>query len=138
MKFFGSSSPPPEAGLPASLTEAAPKSWDPDAAAERILFDRFWSSAGWKAERHTEPAQSEYAQAAGYLFGHATLHHDGVVERLVTLRDELSPEDVGTAFADSLATNTNTGTGYYEYGYEYGDWISCPRFSAVHRSATAR
>lgn len=104
MRFFGSSSPPPDAGLPPSLTEPAPKSWDPDAAAERILFDRFWSSAGWRAERHTEPAQSEYAQAAGYLFGHATLHHDGIVERLITLRDELSPEDVGTAFADSLAT----------------------------------
>ena len=76
--------------------------WTPNKRAERILFDTYWSSQGWKDEPVTSPADFTYAKEAGYLFDSITLSHDEVLDHLLRLRLRLDPTMVARAFSDSL------------------------------------
>lgn len=75
-----------------------------DNRALQILFDTFWSPAGWKRDNAIAPADFEYARQAGYLFDPVTVTHDDIVARLLTIRSRVSVEQVTDAFLASLST----------------------------------
>lgn len=75
-----------------------------DKKALQILFDAFWSSAGWKRDNTIPPADFEYARQAGYLFDPVTATHDDVVAWLLAIRDRASIERIADAFLASLST----------------------------------
>jgi len=74
-----------------------------DKRALKILFDTYWSSAGWKKSRHTPPDDLAFAMRAGIMFPPCTLNHDAVVERALSLRKGIAPIQVGSAFIAALA-----------------------------------
>jgi hypothetical protein len=76
-----------------------------DPRARQILFDTFWSPAGWKRERSTPSADLEYAIAAGYMFPSRSAEtHQRQVERAIEARDGVSLADAASAFVASLGS----------------------------------
>jgi hypothetical protein len=75
-----------------------------DSRAVRILFDTYWSSAGWKKERRTDPGDLEYAIKAGVMFPPVTIGHDALVANISRLAAEVDPQTVAGAFVASLGT----------------------------------
>lgn len=77
-----------------------------DRRAERILFDAFWSSSGWKkdSDRATTAEEFEYAKAKGVMFDPVELNHSEAQERLIGTIGRLSKEVVANAFLASLST----------------------------------
>ncbi len=76
----------------------------PDAKALRILFDTYWSAAGWKDNPRTPKEDLEYATAAGLMFPPVWLDHDGAVAWLVRVRDRVEARAAAAAFLASLST----------------------------------
>ena len=77
-----------------------------DKRAVKILFDTYWSPVGWKQHGSgpvTPPNDLAYAMQAGLMFPPATLNHDAVVERVLSLRSEIAPAQVGLAFVAGLS-----------------------------------
>jgi hypothetical protein len=77
-----------------------------DKRAEKILFDAFWSSAGWKkdADRAIAAEDFEYAKSKGVMFNPLELDHTKAQERLTRAIGQLSREVVANAFLASLST----------------------------------
>jgi hypothetical protein len=77
-----------------------------DRRAEKILFDTFWSSAGWKqdAGRETTAEEFEYAKSKGVMFSPVELDHSEAQERLIGAIGLLSKQIVANAFLASLST----------------------------------
>lgn len=77
-----------------------------DKRAIAILFDAFWSWSGWKNEndRTVTPEDLAYAKAAGVMFDPVSLSHKEVIERVLTVRDALTPEMVANGFLASLSS----------------------------------
>ncbi len=75
-----------------------------DKKALQILFDAFWSPAGWKRDNTTTLADFEYARQAGYLFDPVTATHDDIVAWLLAIRSRASIERIADAFLASLST----------------------------------
>ena len=75
-----------------------------DRKAQRILFDTYWSSLGWKKETNTDALGFAYARSAGYMFDPIELTHDDIVERLLGVRECISLREVADAFVASLST----------------------------------
>lgn len=80
------------------------RSWRPDDAGRRVLFETFWSSTGWKKNPIASPEAFQVAKQAGYMFEPTRLRHDEIVERLIAVRERITAREVGDAFADSLVT----------------------------------
>ena len=76
----------------------------PDPKARKILFDTFWTSAGWRAARTTEPADLAYARAAGYMFEPLEGTHDEWISRARLTADCVMLEEVAAAFVASLGS----------------------------------
>jgi hypothetical protein len=75
----------------------------PDPKALKILFDTYWTSAGWKSSpAYTPPADYAYAVAAGVMFDPVVLDHDAVVRWAVRVRKRVEPRRVAAAFVASL------------------------------------
>jgi hypothetical protein len=70
----------------------------------QILFDTYWSSAGWKSNPTTPPDDFEYASAAGYMFEPVEMSHDQVLTWLEKSLQAVRLEDVSNAFLASLST----------------------------------
>lgn len=77
-----------------------------DKRALSILFDVYWSSAGWKpdADRRTSPDDFAFAKQQGFMFDELTLDHATVMSRLERAVRRLKPEVVGNAFLTSLSS----------------------------------
>ena len=77
-----------------------------DQRALKILFDRYWSSTGWRpeAERTTSVDDIEYAMRARVMFAPLHIAHDDLVPRVRSAVHEISPSRVADAFLNSLAT----------------------------------
>ena len=57
-----------------------------DRRALKVLFDTYWTSAGWRDERSrsTPPVDFEYAKQAGVMFDPIRVSHDDIVKRAIT------------------------------------------------------
>ena len=75
-----------------------------DERAKKILFDAYWTSAGWKEKRHVSKADFEYARDAGFMFDNVRLNHDEVVEWLLYAFSKVSKETIVSNFLSSLST----------------------------------
>ena len=78
----------------------------PDPKALKILFDTYWSSAGWKSEQDRNPATEdfEYAESAGLMFDRSSFTHDEIVARAMQVTREIQAQDVADAFLSSLGS----------------------------------
>jgi hypothetical protein len=72
--------------------------------AKKILFDTYWSSAGWKQSYSTPVDDLLYAQKAGYMFSPTRVTHDEIVERAVVAANKVGLVDVVNAFLASLSS----------------------------------
>jgi hypothetical protein len=84
-------------------TEATP---EVDRRAVKILFDTYWTSAGWRDEkaRSTPPADFEYAKRTGVMFDDIRLSHDGVMKRALAAVRGVDRNAVANAFVVSLVS----------------------------------
>jgi hypothetical protein len=75
-----------------------------DKKALRILFNTYWSSAGWKRNPVVSPGDFEYARDAGYMFEPVKLSHRDLNHWLKGSLRKVRFEDVSRAFLASLGT----------------------------------
>ena len=77
-----------------------------DQRALKILFDRYWCSSGWKADKDqkTSPKDMTYAKSAGMMFDPMEVSHADVVKRVIAVIKKLSPQRVADGFLASLST----------------------------------
>jgi hypothetical protein len=76
-----------------------------DAAARRILFDTYWSSAGWKPEPYTTASNDlAYATQAGYMFPSQTLSHGDMVAKVRRAVRAVSLQAISNGFLASLTS----------------------------------
>lgn len=75
-----------------------------DKKAKDILFKTYWSSAGWKDDRVTDPDDFTYAKEKGVMFDPFTISHDDCVKRIIKIADSITTEQVAKAFLSSLST----------------------------------
>jgi hypothetical protein len=75
-----------------------------DPRARKILFDIFWTSAGWRTSRTTDPDDLAYARTAGYMFESRDGTHDDWVSRARAAADRVTLEEVASAFVGSLGS----------------------------------
>ncbi len=77
-----------------------------DKKALQILFQTYWSSAGWHDEPRREPAPEHfrYAKQAGVMFDPVGLTHDRAVRWVLDVRAKVQPGEVADAFLASLTT----------------------------------
>ena len=77
-----------------------------DKRAQKILFDTYWSSAGWHRTGLETPSENDYAYAKSkrVMFDPQRLDHADAVERLLNATAKLSRWGVADAFLASLST----------------------------------
>lgn len=77
-----------------------------DKRALEILFNAYWTSAGWKPEQARNPLPEDFAYAKkhGVMFDSLPLDHTAVLSRLSNAISKLTPRIVGDAFLASLTT----------------------------------
>jgi hypothetical protein len=77
-----------------------------DKKALQILFQTYWSSAGWRDERQrrTEPDDFRYAKQAGVMFDPVRLTHERVVGGVLDVRAKVQAKEVADAFLASLSS----------------------------------
>lgn len=75
-----------------------------DQKALRILYDTYWSSAGWKREYSNSSEDLSYAQNAGYMFEAIHLSHDEIMAWLVKSVRNANLGKISKAFLASLGT----------------------------------
>lgn len=74
--------------------------------AQKILFDTYWSSAGWHRGGQETPSEDDYAYAKSkrIMFDPQRFEHADAVERLLNATAKLSRRVVADAFLASLST----------------------------------
>ena len=77
-----------------------------DRRALKVLFDTYWTSAGWRDERSrsTPPVDFEYAKQAGVMFDPIRVSHDDIVKRAITAVRGVTRQTVADAFVVSLSS----------------------------------
>jgi hypothetical protein len=77
-----------------------------DKRALKILFDAFWSPAGWKSDAVRGPSigDFEYAKSLGLMFDPVTLDHEQLQNDLNNSIRQLDRRRVADAFLSSLST----------------------------------
>ncbi|NLS96822.1 MAG: hypothetical protein GXX96_32200 [Planctomycetaceae bacterium] len=78
----------------------------PDRRALKVLFDTYWTSAGWRDERSrsTPPDDFEYAKQAGVMFDPIRVSHDDIVKRAIAAVRAVKRQAVADAFIVSLSS----------------------------------
>jgi hypothetical protein len=74
-----------------------------DPRARKILFDTYWTTAGWLPSPVAANADLEYATAAGYMFPSRAGRHEDWIRAARRIRDRTEPTDVVAAFVGSLS-----------------------------------
>jgi hypothetical protein len=74
-----------------------------DKKAIKILFKRYWSSAGW-TDTFISRNELNYAKDAGVMFEQIELSHDEIIQRLILIVNKLSLKEVTDQFIASLST----------------------------------
>lgn len=75
-----------------------------DKRAQSILFDTYWSSAGWRQSLSISSDDLAYAKQAGLMFDPVLLSHDEVIVRAVAAAHRINKRQVADAFLASLST----------------------------------
>ena len=77
-----------------------------DAKAVKILFNAFWSSAGWHQGGRIAPSAADYlyAKQRGVMFDPDERNHDQLVDDMVRLVAAIDRRKVADAFLASLST----------------------------------
>lgn len=77
-----------------------------DKKAKSILFQTYWSSAGWKDSdyRFTAPDDFAYAKEKGLMFEPFSISHDDCVNRMIEIVNGITRKQVAKAFLSSLST----------------------------------
>lgn len=85
---------------------SAPEAAIVDKRALKILFDTFWSSAGWKPEgsRGISLEEFAYAKSKGMMFDPVLVEHDAAQSQLLSLVAKIDRRRVANAFLSSLST----------------------------------
>lgn len=74
-----------------------------DLKAKKILFNTYWSSQGWRDSRNVSTEDFEYAKSKGLMFDPFTISHDDCIKKIITLRQQISKEQICKAFLSSLS-----------------------------------
>lgn len=74
-----------------------------DKKALKILFKRYWSSAGW-TDTYLTKEELDYAKAAGLMFDQRELSHDDIIQQVITMVNTLNLEDIAVQFVASLSS----------------------------------
>lgn len=91
----------------------------PDKKAVKILFAKYWSSAGWQSDRSVTAEDFVYAKWAGVMFDPVELSHDAAVERAIAASSAVRRQDVAAAFLASLTSrrlDLRSALGSYSIG----------------------
>jgi hypothetical protein len=64
-----------------------------DQKAVKILFDKYWSSSGWR-DKEIFPEDFEYAKSKGVMFDPISLSHDEIVKRAVVAVGRTSKDQI--------------------------------------------
>lgn len=77
-----------------------------DKRAQKILFDTYWSSTGWKRDNQRTLSDDDYAfaKSKGVMFDPIRLDHADAVDRLSNATARLTRRIVADAFLASLST----------------------------------
>lgn len=75
----------------------------PDSAAVKILFSKYWSPKGWITGT-VSATDFEYAKRAEVMFDTADIDHASVLSRAIAVKTTITPAAVGDAFLASLST----------------------------------
>src|SRR5260370_1957874 len=77
-----------------------------DRRALKVLFDTYWTSAGWRDERSrsTPPDDLEYAKQAGVMFDPIRVSHDDIVKRAIAAVRGVKRQVVADGFVVSLSS----------------------------------
>jgi hypothetical protein len=75
-----------------------------DEKARQILFDTYWTNAGWRDEPSITSERFAYARDAEYMFDPIVLSHDKVLAWIARSYAKVSLADVSNAFLSSLST----------------------------------
>src|SRR5262245_14415432 len=72
----------------------------------KVLFDTYWTSAGWREEnsRSTPPGDLEYAKRAGVMFDPLRVSHDEIMKRAIKAERGVERQAVADAFIVSLSS----------------------------------
>ena len=93
-----------------------------DRRALKVLFDAYWSSAGWKDSVQISPDDFAYARAAGYVFDPVEKSHTDLVAWVRESRSKVSAREVADAFVASLSTRRldwRSALGSYGYARNF-------------------
>ncbi|QGS68751.1 hypothetical protein CV093_10520 [Oceanobacillus sp. 143] len=74
-----------------------------DKKAVKILFKRYWSSAGW-TNTHLRKEELEYAKEAGIMFEPIELSHDEIIHNVNELVNIIDLNEISEQFIASLST----------------------------------
>jgi len=76
-----------------------------DKKAKQILFKSFWKN-GWidTKDRQLLKEDFEYAKSKGYMFEPLTIDHNECLEKIISIRDKISLENISKAFLSSLSS----------------------------------
>ena len=77
-----------------------------DRRAVKVLFDTYWSPAGWRDEksRSTPPEDFDYAKRAGVMFDPLRVSHSDLVKRAIKVVRRVKRQTVADAFIVSLSS----------------------------------
>jgi len=75
-----------------------------DRKALNILFNTFWSSAGWKSEKTVAPSDFEYAKSKNVMFDPIFIGHDQTVQWITDVFNQSSKRHIVKCFLSSLST----------------------------------
>ncbi len=120
-----------------------------DKRAKDILFKTYWSSTGWRDDRHTAPEDFAYAKEKGLMFDSLTISHDDCVKRIIEIANTITQEQVAKAFLSSLSTHRldwRSGIGSYYIAKLFTPHVYTPVESGnsyrdgkiIHRSYTCQ
>lgn len=76
-----------------------------DKKAKQILFKSFWKN-GWidSKDRQLSIEDFEYAKSKGLMFEPLTINHNEAIDKLISIRDKISSENISEAFLSSLSS----------------------------------
>lgn len=77
-----------------------------DRRAHKILFDTYWTPAGWRDDESylTSTEDFEYAKSQGVMFDPIEVSHAGIVEEAIGASQPIDRLNVANAFLVSLST----------------------------------
>lgn len=75
-----------------------------DKRATKILFETYWSSAGWKKQPQTPAEDFAYAKGAGLMFDRVHLTHDQTIDWALASRKLVAKQKIVDGFLASLSS----------------------------------